>query len=276
MSVALVTNYIPPYRAPLYELLAQRYGVEVFCFGGEASYVADHHRQLVRQIGRRAFPGPRAAPRARRAPGRPRSARGHRHGQRPRRTAGCLARRPPGAPSIRPVGVTVAPSARRRTRCSTRSMRRMYTTPIGAHLRRARLALCRPASRQRIATCPAPQAVERRSCSFATSIGRQRGVAPDLADPGRTAPRCTSAGSVHEKGVETLFEAWDVCTVMGRSVPRRKGPLPSRESPHVVYARSRRHRARCRPPTRLRSGRGPLTSHAAFLERGPGARATRP
>ena len=71
MSVALVTNYIPPYRAPLYRLLAERYGVEVFCFGGEGRYVADHHRELERQVAEAPFPGPRAAPPARRSQARP-------------------------------------------------------------------------------------------------------------------------------------------------------------------------------------------------------------
>jgi glycosyltransferase involved in cell wall biosynthesis len=55
-SIALVTNYIPPYRAPLYRLLAERYGVEVFCFGGEGAYVADHHRELERQVAEAPFP----------------------------------------------------------------------------------------------------------------------------------------------------------------------------------------------------------------------------
>ena len=39
MPIALVTNYLPPYRLPLYRLLHERYGVEVHCFGGEAHYV---------------------------------------------------------------------------------------------------------------------------------------------------------------------------------------------------------------------------------------------
>jgi glycosyltransferase involved in cell wall biosynthesis len=56
MSVALVTNYIPPYRAPLYRLLAELYGIEVFCFGGEGSYVADHHRRLEHQVAEAPFP----------------------------------------------------------------------------------------------------------------------------------------------------------------------------------------------------------------------------
>jgi len=56
MPIALVTNYIPPYRAPLYRLLGELYGVEVFCFGGEAGYVADHHRRLEHQVAEASFP----------------------------------------------------------------------------------------------------------------------------------------------------------------------------------------------------------------------------
>ncbi len=56
MSIALVTNYIPPYRVPLYELLAERYGVEVYCFGGEADYVPEALRDLDGQIEQASFP----------------------------------------------------------------------------------------------------------------------------------------------------------------------------------------------------------------------------
>ena len=41
MPIALVTNYLPPYRVPLYRRLHERYGVEVYCFGGEGHYVPD-------------------------------------------------------------------------------------------------------------------------------------------------------------------------------------------------------------------------------------------
>lgn len=56
MTVALVTNYLPDYRLPLYELLAERLGVEVHCFGGEGHYVPDALRDLERQIERARFP----------------------------------------------------------------------------------------------------------------------------------------------------------------------------------------------------------------------------
>jgi glycosyltransferase involved in cell wall biosynthesis len=56
VSVALVTNYIPPYRVPLYRLLAERLGVEVYCFGGEGHFVPDAIRDLDSQIANAPFP----------------------------------------------------------------------------------------------------------------------------------------------------------------------------------------------------------------------------
>ena len=61
MSVALVTNFLP-YRLPLYRLLAERLGVEVFCFGGEGHYVPEAHRDLERQLAAAAFPAHRLRP----------------------------------------------------------------------------------------------------------------------------------------------------------------------------------------------------------------------
>src|SRR4029079_4828050 len=57
--IALVTNYLPPYRLPLYELLSERYGVEVYCFGGEARYVPESLRDLDSQIAAAPFPAHR-------------------------------------------------------------------------------------------------------------------------------------------------------------------------------------------------------------------------
>jgi glycosyltransferase involved in cell wall biosynthesis len=56
MPIALVTNYLPPYRLPLYRLLHERYGVEVHCFGGDAHYVPESLRDLDRQIEQAPFP----------------------------------------------------------------------------------------------------------------------------------------------------------------------------------------------------------------------------
>ena len=39
VTIALVTTYLTDYRLPLYRLLAQRYGVEVLCYGGGDRYV---------------------------------------------------------------------------------------------------------------------------------------------------------------------------------------------------------------------------------------------
>ena len=61
MSITLITNYLPPYRVPLYRLLHERYGVEVHCFGGEGGYVADAGRDLERQLAAAPFPAHRLA-----------------------------------------------------------------------------------------------------------------------------------------------------------------------------------------------------------------------
>lgn len=66
MPVALVTNIITPYRAPLYRLLAERYDVEVLCFGGDQHYVPSWFGELDAQLAAAPFParrldGPRAA-----------------------------------------------------------------------------------------------------------------------------------------------------------------------------------------------------------------------
>jgi glycosyltransferase involved in cell wall biosynthesis len=66
VPVALVTNIITPYRAPLYRLLAERHDVEVLCFGGDQSYVPSWFGELDAQLAAAPFParrldGPRAA-----------------------------------------------------------------------------------------------------------------------------------------------------------------------------------------------------------------------
>jgi glycosyltransferase involved in cell wall biosynthesis len=66
MAIALVTNVLTPYRSPLYELLAERYGVEVLCFGAGASYVPSWFGDLDGQLAAARFParrlgGPREA-----------------------------------------------------------------------------------------------------------------------------------------------------------------------------------------------------------------------
>jgi glycosyltransferase involved in cell wall biosynthesis len=59
MPIALITNYLPPYRLPLYRLLHERYGVEVHCFGGAPHYVPESLRDLDRQLADAPFPAHR-------------------------------------------------------------------------------------------------------------------------------------------------------------------------------------------------------------------------
>ncbi len=59
MAVALVTNYLAPYRLPLYERLAERDGVEVLCFGGSERYVPAWFADLDRQLEQAPFPARR-------------------------------------------------------------------------------------------------------------------------------------------------------------------------------------------------------------------------
>jgi len=66
VAIALVTNVLAPYRVPLYALLAERYDVEVLCFGAAADYVPEWFGDLDRQLADAPFParriaGPRAA-----------------------------------------------------------------------------------------------------------------------------------------------------------------------------------------------------------------------
>ncbi len=59
MAVALLTNYLAPYRVPLYERLARRDAVEVLCFGGGERYVPAWFADLDRQLEQAPFPARR-------------------------------------------------------------------------------------------------------------------------------------------------------------------------------------------------------------------------
>ena len=66
MPVALLTNYLTPYRMPLYERLAATHELEVLCFGGGGRYVPAWFSDLDHQLGSAPFParrleGPREA-----------------------------------------------------------------------------------------------------------------------------------------------------------------------------------------------------------------------
>lgn len=59
MTVALVTNYLTPYRVPLFRLLAERHDVEVLCFGGGERYVPSWFADLDGQLAAAPFPARR-------------------------------------------------------------------------------------------------------------------------------------------------------------------------------------------------------------------------
>jgi glycosyltransferase involved in cell wall biosynthesis len=61
MAIALLTNYLTPYRMPLYERLADRHGVEVLCFGGGGRYVPPWFEDLDAQLRAAPFPALRLA-----------------------------------------------------------------------------------------------------------------------------------------------------------------------------------------------------------------------
>jgi glycosyltransferase involved in cell wall biosynthesis len=239
MSIALVTNYIPPYRAPLYSLLAERYGVEVFCFGGEAGYVADHHRQLERQVAEAPFPA---------------------HVLRRQRDAARLGRDHAGVIAAL-TGRVALPAAWRGARRAGRpfvlwaSMWRHPRTPAHA----LSFALLRRIYRRADAVLTYGDHVSRYVEGYRGS-DRNVFVAPQAVeadvftrsvDDAEQAAWRASAGIspgarvvlyagrlVREKGVETLLTAWQAGHRDGEVLCLAgEGPLRGRDAaPHVVYA----------------------------------------
>lgn len=59
MHVVLLTNYLPPYRLPLYERLARQIDLEVLCFGGGERYVPPWFADLDAQLAGAPFPARR-------------------------------------------------------------------------------------------------------------------------------------------------------------------------------------------------------------------------
>jgi glycosyltransferase involved in cell wall biosynthesis len=59
VPIALLTNYLAPYRVPLYERLADRFGVEILCFGGGERYVPSWFAELDKQLAAAPFPARR-------------------------------------------------------------------------------------------------------------------------------------------------------------------------------------------------------------------------
>jgi glycosyltransferase involved in cell wall biosynthesis len=61
MATALITNYLAPYRMPLYERLAERHGLEVLCYGGQARYMSPWFADLNEQLRAAPFPARRVS-----------------------------------------------------------------------------------------------------------------------------------------------------------------------------------------------------------------------
>jgi len=61
VTIALVTNVLAPYRVPLYTVLAERYDIEVLCFGAGASYVPAWFGDLDHQLAEAPCPARRIA-----------------------------------------------------------------------------------------------------------------------------------------------------------------------------------------------------------------------
>lgn len=59
MAVALLTNYLAPYRVPLYERLHRQHDVEVLCFAGGGRYVPAWFADLDAQLAAAPFPAGR-------------------------------------------------------------------------------------------------------------------------------------------------------------------------------------------------------------------------
>jgi glycosyltransferase involved in cell wall biosynthesis len=59
VTIALLTTYLAGYRLPLYRRLAERYGVEVLCYGGGERYVPAWFSDLDAQLAAAEFPARR-------------------------------------------------------------------------------------------------------------------------------------------------------------------------------------------------------------------------
>lgn len=61
MATALITNYLAPYRLPLYERLAERHELEVLCYGGQPRYMSPWFADLDAQLRAAPFPARRVS-----------------------------------------------------------------------------------------------------------------------------------------------------------------------------------------------------------------------
>jgi glycosyltransferase involved in cell wall biosynthesis len=228
MAIALVTNYLPAYRVPLYERLADRFGVEVLCFGGGERYVPAWFADLDRQLRDAPFPA------ARLAGAREALALGRRYDAVIAPFAGGAilpaayggARRG-GRPFVLWASVWAQPRslAHVLARPATRHIYRHADAIVayGEHVRR--FAAERRGRSDDVFV--APQAVEAEL--FGRCVGREE-VAAFRARHGLTeAPLALYVGRlVPEKGIEVLLEAWRAIARRATLVLIGDGPLAAR------------------------------------------------
>jgi glycosyltransferase involved in cell wall biosynthesis len=257
VTIALVTNVLAPYRVGLYALLAERYGVEVLCFGAGASYVPAWFGDLDGQLAAAPFParriaGPRAA-----------LALGARYDAAIAPVAGgamlpatYLGMRRRGKPFVLWGSVWAHPRGGAKAALAFPLVRHVYrnadaVVTYGEHVRRY-VARYRGHDDDVVI---APQSVE------AELFGRE--VTADEIAAWRAefglpdAPLVLYVGRlVEEKGIEALLDAWRVVTA---APPAATGPTPVDAPRHAA------------PPTLAVIGDGPLagvvdaTSNAHLL-----------
>ena len=241
MAIALVTNVLAPYRVPLYALLAERYGVELLCFGAGAGYVPAWFADLDAQLAAAPFParrigGPAAALRL-----------GRRYDAAIAPVAGgamlpatYLGMRARGKPFVLWGSVWAHPRGGKAA-LGWPLVRHIYrhadaVVTYGEHVRRY---VARYRGRDDDVVI-APQSVEaelfgRRVADEETAVWRRAGGLPD-------GPLVLYVGRlVHEKGIEELLEAW-----------RLVGARAARPAP---------------PPTLAVIGDGPLADAVAATPR---------
>jgi glycosyltransferase involved in cell wall biosynthesis len=250
VPVALVTNYLTPYRVPLYERLAARHDVDVWLFGGGERYVPSWFADLDDQL-----EGARFASRRLDGPA----------------SAAALGRRyevviaPHAGGAMLPAAYAGARAHRRRfilwasVWAQPRSAAHLAASPAIHHIyRHADAVLAYGEHTRRFAAgirgrdddvFVAPQSVEPEV--FAREVGTDETDA-FRERHGLTGPFALYAGRlVAEKGVEVLLEAWptissDLTLVVVGDGPlahavgagprtRLLGPLPRTELP-VAYA----------------------------------------
>jgi glycosyltransferase involved in cell wall biosynthesis len=265
VAIALVTNVLTPYRVPLYTLLAERFGVEVLCFGAGASYVPEWFGDLDAQLAAAPFPARRiAGPREALALGKRYDAAIAPVAGGAMLPATYLGMRRRGRPFVLWGSVWAHPRGGAKAALGFPLVRHVYrhadaVVTYGEHVRR----YVRRYRGHDDDIVIAPQSVE------AELFGRpvaDAEVAAWRAEAGLPAegPLLLYVGRlVEEKGVEELLAAWRALGSSPSVEDRESDPLPPGPSrgaraAHPFPLAASRHTA---PPTLAVIGDGPLAEH---------------